>query len=68
MATAEILTNKDRMSTLKSKGSISSNSSYNQHASNTKVASKTFRKVTAEEGDNETKLIESVRILKNENK
>jgi hypothetical protein len=59
---------KDRMSTMKSKGSISSSSSYNQHASNSKVGSKTFRKVVKEDNENEAKLIETVKLLKNENK
>lgn len=59
---------KDRMSTLKSKGSISSISSYNQHTSNSKVGSKTFRKVVKEESESDAKLIETVKMLKNENK
>lgn len=56
------------MSTLKSKGSISSSSSYNQHTSNAKVGSKTFRKVVKEESEHEAKLVETVQLLKNENK
>lgn len=60
---------KDIMSTLKSKGSISSSSSYNQHASNSKaVGSKTFRKSTNEEIEIDPKLEETVKVLKNENK
>ena len=59
---------KDLMSTLKSKGSISSSSSYNQHASNSKVGSKTFRKIVQEESEADTKLLETVKSLKNENK
>lgn len=62
------LAKKDIMSTLKSKGSISSSSSYNQHASNTKGGSKTFRKVIQEDLDNDSKLAETIKVLKNENK
>jgi hypothetical protein len=54
---------------LKSKGSISSSSSYNHHTSNSKMStSKTFRRTTGEESEKELKLMETVKLLKNENK
>lgn len=59
---------KERMSTLKSKDSISSKSSYNHHTSNTKASSKTFRRSTGEDTEKEMKLMETVKLLKTENK
>lgn len=51
-----------------SKGSISSNSSY-QHTSTGKMStSRTFRAKTGEETDKELKLMETVKLLKSENK
>lgn len=55
---------------IKSKGSISSSSSYNHHTSNSKMStSKSFRHTTAgEESEKELKLMETVKLLKSENK
>ena len=59
---------KDRIATLKSKGSISSNSS-NNHASNTKTSTcKTMRNTTADDSETDTKLLQTVKLLKTENK
>lgn len=60
---------KDRVAAMKSKGSISSNSSYNHHTSNTKTStSKTMRNNPGEEGSNELVLLEKIKMLKSENK
>jgi hypothetical protein len=60
--------NINRTRDLKSKGSISSNSSY-QHTSTGKMStSKTYRQKSGEETDKEMKLTETVKVLKSENK
>lgn len=53
---------------LKAKGSISSGSSYH-HTSNGKIStSKTFRAKIGEETERELKLMETIKLLKSENK
>lgn len=60
--------NVNRTRDLKSKGSISSNSSY-QHTSTGKMSSsKTFRGKAGEETDRELKLMDTIKMLKGENK
>lgn len=55
---------------LKTKGSISSSSSYNHQTSNSKMStSKSFRHTTAgEESEKELKLMDTIKLLKGENK
>lgn len=58
----------DSMTTLKSKRSISSSSSYNHHISSSKTTgSKSYRK-TPDDGDKDGKYLDTVRGLKTENK
>ncbi|CAI2364415.1 unnamed protein product [Moneuplotes crassus] len=60
--------NLNRTKELKSKGSISSNSSY-QNMSNGKLSTcKMLRGKTGEETDRELKLLETIKLLKSENK
>lgn len=59
---------KERIATLKSKGSISSSSS-NNHASNAKTStSKTIRNTVTDEIEGDSKLLQTVKLLKTENK